>query len=135
MSVAIVDDDVLEDVEQFSVEVVASGGQERVDVGDAANISIANDDCEKTSHLLLPFNHYSMSLSVSPTAVTVGLSSATYSVSEGGGIANVSLRLTGAAEREVSVLLQTGDGVATGSQGGWLGAGAGVMCCFPCSSQ
>ena len=65
VSVAIVDDDVLEGVEQFSVEVVASGGQERVDVGDAANISIANDDCEKTSHLLLPFNHYSVSLSVS----------------------------------------------------------------------
>jgi len=48
VSVAIVDDEVLEDVEQFSVEVVASGGQERVDVGDAVNVSIANDDCEKT---------------------------------------------------------------------------------------
>ena len=45
VSVTIVDDDVLEDVEQFTVEVVATGGQERVDVGDAANISISNDDC------------------------------------------------------------------------------------------
>ena len=134
MSVTIVDDDVLEGVEQFSVEVVASGGQERVDVGDAANISIANDDCEKTSVLALQ-SLLRLSLCLSPTAVTVGLSSATYNVSEGDGVANVSLRLTGAAEREVSVLLQTEDGVATGSQGGWLGVGAGVMCCSPCSSQ
>ena len=49
VSVAVVDDDVLEGVEQFTVAVVATGGQERVDVGDAANISISNDDCEKTS--------------------------------------------------------------------------------------
>ena len=48
VSVTIVDDDLLEDVEQFTVEVVATGGQERVDVGDAANISISNDDCEIT---------------------------------------------------------------------------------------
>ena len=44
ISVTIVDDDVLEDVELFIVEVVASEGQERVDVGDATNISISNDD-------------------------------------------------------------------------------------------
>ena len=50
VSVTIVDDDVLEDVEQFTVEVVATGGQERVDVGDAANISISDDDCEKDIH-------------------------------------------------------------------------------------
>ena len=49
VSVTIVDDDVLEDVEQFTVEVVATGGQERVDVGDAANISISNDDCKAAS--------------------------------------------------------------------------------------
>ena len=47
--------------------------------------------------------------------MTVGLSSATYSVSEGDGFANISLQLTGAAEREVSVLVQTGIGTATGS--------------------
>ena len=46
--VTIVDDDVLEDVEQLSVEIMAIEGQERVDVGDTANISIYNDDCEKT---------------------------------------------------------------------------------------
>ena len=38
----------LEDVEQLSVEIMAIEGQERVDVGDTANISIYNDDCEKT---------------------------------------------------------------------------------------
>ena len=54
MSVTIVDDDVLEDVEQFTVEVVATGGQERVDVGVAANIFISDDDCEKM-FWLLPF--------------------------------------------------------------------------------
>ena len=37
----------LEDVEQFTVEVVATGGQERVDVGDVTSIYISNDDCEK----------------------------------------------------------------------------------------
>ena len=47
VSVTIVDDDVLEDVEQFTVEVVATGGQERVDVGDVTSIHISNDDCEK----------------------------------------------------------------------------------------
>ena len=47
VSVTIVDDDVLEDMEQFTVEVVATGGQE-VDAGDAANILISNDDCKKT---------------------------------------------------------------------------------------
>ena len=46
VSVTIVDDDVLEDVEQFTVEVVATGGQERVDVGDAASVFISDDDCE-----------------------------------------------------------------------------------------
>ena len=48
MSVTIVDDDVLEGVEQFTVEVVATGGQERVDV-EAVNITITDDDCEKIS--------------------------------------------------------------------------------------
>ena len=48
MFVTIVDDDVLEGVEQFTVEVVATGGQERVDVGGAASIFISDDDCEKT---------------------------------------------------------------------------------------
>jgi len=52
--------------------------------------------------------------------VRVGLSSATYSVSEGDGFANISLQLTGAAEREVSVLVQTGIGTATGSLGNCL---------------
>ena len=47
VSVTIVDDDVLEDVEQFTAEVVATGGQERVDVGDVTSIYISNDDCEK----------------------------------------------------------------------------------------
>ena len=55
VSVTIVDDDVLEDVEQFTVEVVATGGQERVDVGGAARIYISNDDCKipNTSAMLL----------------------------------------------------------------------------------
>ena len=47
VSVTIVDDDVLEDVEQFTLEVVATGGQERVDAGDVTSIYISNDDCEK----------------------------------------------------------------------------------------
>ena len=38
----------MEDVEQFTVEVVATGGQERVDV-EAVNITITDDDCEKIS--------------------------------------------------------------------------------------
>ena len=46
VSVTVVDDDVLEDVEQFTVEVVATERQERVDVGDAASIFISDDDCE-----------------------------------------------------------------------------------------
>ena len=53
VSVTIVDDDVLEDMEQFTVEVVTTGGQERVDVGDAANITISDDDCEKTFSLTI----------------------------------------------------------------------------------
>ena len=47
VSVTIVDNDVLEDVEQFTVEVVATGGEQRVDIGAAANIFISDDDCEK----------------------------------------------------------------------------------------
>lgn len=47
----------------------------------------------------------------------VGLSSTTYSASEGDGAANVSLELTGTAEREVTVLIHTEDGMATGSLG------------------
>ena len=49
VTVSIVDDNVLEDVEHFTVEVVVTGGQERVDIGDPANIFISNDDCEKIS--------------------------------------------------------------------------------------
>ena len=44
VSVTIVDDDLLEHVELFTVEIVASGGQERVDVGDATAVYITNDD-------------------------------------------------------------------------------------------
>ena len=46
ISVTIVDDDVYEDMERFTVEVVATGGHERVDVGDAASISISDNDSE-----------------------------------------------------------------------------------------
>ena len=46
VTVTIVDDGVLEDVELFTVEVVATGGQERVDVGSAATIFVYDDDCE-----------------------------------------------------------------------------------------
>lgn len=45
--ITIVDDNVLENMEQFTVEVVVTEGQERVDVGDAANVLISNDDCEQ----------------------------------------------------------------------------------------
>ena len=161
VSVTIVDDDVLEDVEQFTVEVVATEGQERVDVvGDAANIFISDDDCENffkcfasficpaclpaclpacvpvllSLHMYMYADVYlsisiclCVSLSSSPyyfvsftlIAVTVGFSSATYSVSEGDGISNVSLELTGTTEREVTVLIKTGNGTATGSLSGW----------------
>ena len=56
VSVTIVDDDALENVEQFTVEVVATGGQARVDVGDAAIIYISNDDCEISSYASLCFS-------------------------------------------------------------------------------
>ena len=52
---AIVNDTVLEGLEQLTVEVVATAGQERVDVGDAANIFISDDDCEKNSSSLIFF--------------------------------------------------------------------------------
>ena len=58
-----------------------------------------------------------LSLPLSPTAVTVEFSSATYSVSEGDEFANVSVELTGTAEREVRVLIHTENGTATGSLG------------------
>ena len=231
----LVDDDVLEDVEHFTVDVVTTGGQERVDVGDAADIFISNDDCEEifltNSPNVLPhtsllcgdltcmlvivatfpaywsiclciFSHctsvclsfclsvclpalsvclpislfvclslcVSFSLSVcltvclslclltclslclsvcllvylfaltlvacsSQTAVNVSLSSATYLVSEDDRDANVSLELTGTAEREVTVLIQTGDGTATGSPGKWLEVVPGVMCSSSSSCQ
>ena len=38
------DDDLLEHVELFTIEIVASGGQERVDVGDPTGVYISNDD-------------------------------------------------------------------------------------------
>ena len=71
VSVTIVDDDVLEGVEQLSVEVVATEGQERVDVGDTANIFIYNDDCEKTYssnaflHVCLPHLPFCLCTSLS----------------------------------------------------------------------
>ena len=52
--------------------------------------------------------------------MNVSLSAATYSVSEGEGLCNVSLELNEAAEREVTVFIQTVDGTATGSLGKWL---------------
>ena len=67
--------------------------------------------------------------------MTVDFSSANYSVSEGDGVANISLELTGVAEREVTVLIHTGDGNATSSLEKWLEMVAGVMCCSPSSSQ
>ena len=118
VSVTLVDDDVLEDVEQFTVEVVATGGQERVDVGDAANISISNDDCE-TLFICTPFSINTLSVcvhfSLIFSAVTVGFFSTVYSISEDDRFANVSLELTEAAEKEVAVLLETGNGTAKGS--------------------
>ena len=57
----------------------------------------------------------------SPPAVTLGLSSATYSVNESDEVANVSLELTKAAEKEVTVHIETSDRTATGreSDGSW----------------
>ena len=53
-------------------------------------------------------------LPISLTAVTVDLPYTTYSVSEGGGVTNVSLVLTGAAEKEVTVLIHTENQTAIG---------------------
>ena len=47
--------------------------------------------------------------------MTVGFAYTTYSVSEGDEFVNVSLALIEAAEKEVTVIIQTGDGTATGS--------------------
>ena len=58
-----------------------------------------------------------MSLPLPSTDVMVGLSSATYSVSEYDGLASISLELIGTAEIEVTVLIQTSNGNATGSLG------------------
>ena len=52
--------------------------------------------------------------------MTVGLKSATYSVNENDESANVSLEVFGAAEREVTVHIETGDGTATGILEEWL---------------
>jgi len=49
--------------------------------------------------------------------VTLGLSSATYSVNESDEVANVSLELTKAAEKEGTVHIETSDRTATGSMG------------------
>ena len=55
-------------------------------------------------------------LSLCKTAdVRIGLLSDTYSASEGNVSANVTLELLGAAEREVSIVLQTEDGTALGT--------------------
>lgn len=56
-------------------------------------------------------------------AISVDLSSTTYSVTESDEVVNVSLELIGAAEREVTVLIETQDGTATGSQRGSGGGG------------
>ena len=46
--------------------------------------------------------------------MTVGLSSANYSVFESDGVVNITLELTGDAEREVTVLIETQNGDAIG---------------------
>ena len=56
----------------------------------------------------------------SPTVVTVGFASTTYSISESDEVADVLLELTGTAEREVIVFMQTGNETAKGSPGRWL---------------
>ena len=53
----------------------------------------------------------------SAAAVFIDFSSATYTASEGDGFANVSLELTGTAERAVTVRMHTEDGMATGMLG------------------
>ena len=66
------------------------------------------------------------------TAVTVSLSSAIYSASEGNEFCNVSLELTEAAEREVTVLIHTEDGAATGNEeSGWKWKWQWVSCALP----
>ena len=57
-------------------------------------------------------------LSFPPTDVTVGLSCPNYFVSEGDEVVNISLELTGNSEREITVLIQTQNGSATGCLGG-----------------
>ena len=68
VSVTIVDNDALEDVKQFTVEVLATGRQERVDVGDVANVYISNDDCE-----LSKFNCASPCLTCVPASLPLHL--------------------------------------------------------------
>ena len=66
-------------------------------------------------YLLVHFSIHAASLFC--TAVTVNFSSTTYSVFEGDGVANISLELTGAAQREITIFIQTSNGMATGSPG------------------
>ena len=55
-----------------------------------------------------------ISARISLSDVTVGLSSANYSVFESDGVVNITLELTGDAEREVTVLIETQNGDAIG---------------------
>ena len=67
--------------------------------------------------------------------MTIDLFFANMSVTEGDEFVNGSVQLTGSAEREVTVLIHTQNGTATGNLEKCLNVAVDVMCCSPSSSQ
>ena len=106
-------DMVLEMPKSFGVSLSQMSVDASVTLNPAsATINIEDDDSELTNdslHCVLPLHNSSSS-----TAVTIGFTTTTYNVTEGGSaIVSVSV-LSGTLARDVIVTLQTVDGTAIG---------------------
>ena len=123
VSVPIVDDDILENVEMFTATLVAQDPSVVEVVQGTADVSILDNDgnysvcslyvCLSVC-LSVCFMLQEYCFTLFPADVMIGFNPTDYTVSEDGGIVTFFIQKVGSNERDVTVFFSTVDGSATG---------------------
>ena len=113
--VPILGDNTLERVEQFTVRLFLPTGQRGVVLGsDTATVEITDDDCKLFTYPMILYRRYHNHLCILFSAVTVEFDPASYTVSESGRFANITVVKRGQTTLPVSVDFITTDSSAIG---------------------
>ena len=113
--VPILGDNTLERVEQFTIRLFLPTGQRGVVLGsDTATVEITDDDCKLFTYPMILYRRYHNHLCILFSAVTVEFDPTSYTVSESGRLANITIVKRGQTTFPVSVDFITTDSSAIG---------------------